>query len=120
MITAPIIQAAIPELKWREAISRSINLLAEPSIIAVSAAYSAKPWDIILANAAGAPFAVTLPTAAGNRNKPIRIKRTNTGANAVTIAAAGSENVDGGATLVIGTAYQAFWLISDGSNWWSI
>jgi len=57
---------------------------------------------------------VTLPTAVGNTNL-YTIKRTST--NIVTVAASGSQTIDGSSTISLNVQYQAVGLISDNANW---
>ena len=57
---------------------------------------------------------ITLPTAVNNTNLYI-IKRTST--NIVTVAASGSQTIDGGATASLNVQYQSIDLISDNANW---
>ncbi|MCA9058609.1 MAG: hypothetical protein KDA85_08920 [Planctomycetaceae bacterium] len=73
--------------------------------------------DIVLCDATGAAFTVTLPTAVGNTGRQLVVKRLNSGSNAVTVAAAGSETIDGASTVSLSTQYQVITMVSDGSNW---
>lgn len=91
---------------------------ADEAIKSVTAAYTATALDhTILANAAGGAFTVTLPKAADNKGKILCVKRTNSGANAVTIARQGSDTIDGAATVTLSAQYASRLLQSDGSNW---
>jgi hypothetical protein len=71
---------------------------------------------VIVADATSAPVTVTLPTAAGHRRQ-YTVKRLNSGANAVTVAAAGGETIDGAGTYPLSTQYQAVTVASDGTAW---
>ena len=84
----------------------------------VTATYSVQPFDkVILANATGGAFTVTLPSAVGRMGQqPIVVKRTNAGANAVTLGSA-SGTIDGAATQSLGAQYVSYQLVSDGTNW---
>ncbi len=70
----------------------------------------------ILVDATGAARTITLYTAVGNAGKEIRVKKI-AGANAVTIAAAGSETIDGAATLAVAGINDSYSLESDGAVW---
>ncbi len=65
----------------------------------------------------GGAVTATLFTAAGNSGKRVQIKKTTSDANAVTIATTSSQTIDGNSTITIARQYDAYTLISDGSNW---
>ena len=73
--------------------------------------------SVILADATGGAFSLNLPTAVGISGTVYDIKRTNSGANNVTIDASGAQTIDGALTYVLTVQYQSVTLISDGSNW---
>jgi hypothetical protein len=114
-LSATDVQAALAELQG------DINgLSASSQNVAVStktAAYTITGSDgLILANATSAAFTLTLPSASGNTGKVLRIKKTDSSANAVTV----SGTIDGGSSFVIGMQYEAVTLISDGASSWHI
>lgn len=84
----------------------------------VTAAYSVSGFDkVVLADATGGAFTVTLPNAAFRKNQqPIIVKRLNAGGNAVTIGSAGG-TIDGAATVSLAAQYSTKSFMSDGSNW---
>ena len=91
------------------------------SLATKSTTYSAATTDsVILANAAGGAFTVTLPTAVGNTGKIFTVKRTNSGSNNVTVGTTSAQTIDGATTYAITTQYQSIDLISNGSNWFII
>ena len=74
--------------------------------------------DVILVDASGGAFTVTLPTAVGNTGKVFYIKRTdNTPANAVTLATTSSQTIDGVQPRKIFTQYEEVQVVSNGTNW---
>lgn len=75
--------------------------------------------DVILADATGGVFTVTLRTPVGIAGKVFRLKRLNAGANNVTIATSAG-TIDGAATLALITQYQFVSVISDGTNYFTI
>lgn len=82
-----------------------------------TAAYTATGTDfLVLANAAGGAFTVTLPPAADYKGKILAVKRTSA-SNNVTIDGNASETIDGSATVTLSSQYAGRLLISDGSNW---
>lgn len=68
-------------------------------------------------NASGGAVVISLPPAASASGR-YDVKKIDASANTVTIDPAGSETIDGGATLVISTQYQNRTFQSDGANWW--
>lgn len=86
-----------------------------------TAAYTITVLDeIILADAAGGAFTLTLPTAAAMSGHGVYVVRMNLGVNAVTIDADGAELINGTTTAVLTLQYQSILLWSDGTQWVSI
>lgn len=84
------------------------------------AAYPVVETDsVILANAAAAPFTVTLPTPVGIAGRRYTVKKIDATANAVTIATAAG-TIDGAATASTSTQYASFDFVSDGANWFIV
>lgn len=71
----------------------------------------------ILADATGGAFTLTLPAASTCSGRIYRIKRINSGANAVTVDGNGSETIDGSLTAVFNAQYDGFTIQSNGTNW---
>ena len=93
------------------------------AIVSTSAAYTVdEADDVVLCNATGGAFDVTLPDAADFKGRRFTIKRLNSGSNAVTVkvAVGSGQTIDGASTSVLGTQYLAITVISDGSNWFVI
>jgi hypothetical protein len=89
------------------------------STTAKSANYNAVANDMVLGNTSGGGFTVTLPLAAANLNKSIRVKKTSADVNTLTIARSGGDLIDGATTQVITFQYTDIEMISDGgTNWW--
>lgn len=83
-----------------------------------STPYTATATDrVILVDASGGDATINLPTAVGISGKEYVVKKTDASAYTVTVAPDGAETIDGEATLVIGTQYDSYTLVSDGSNW---
>lgn len=81
--------------------------------------YSAVAGDMVLANSTGGGFTVTLPLASANTNLSIRVKKTSSDANNVTIGISGSDTIDGQSTQVISFQYTDIEMTSDGAgHWW--
>lgn len=72
--------------------------------------------DVILADATGGVFTVSLPTAVG-WTKRITIKKIDTSANVVTIGTTGGQTIDGASTRLLNTQFSSVTLVSDNGNW---
>jgi len=72
---------------------------------------------VVLANATGGSLTVTLPTAVGIAGKVYTVKRTNSGANTVTVGTTSAQTIDGATTQVLVTQYTSIDVVSDGANW---
>ena len=89
------------------------------SLIAKAGAYTITTSDeVVIADAAAASFTLTLPTAVGNTGKVYWIKKIDATANTVTVDGDGGQLIDGAATAVLTTQYEAITVISDGTEWW--
>lgn len=62
-------------------------------------------------------FTLSLPTAVGNAGKSIKIKKTDTTYNNITINAVGGELIDGATTTKLTVPYDYIDVISDGTKW---
>jgi hypothetical protein len=88
-------------------------------VVAKSGAYTVTASDgVVIADASGGAFTITLPTAVGITGRVYRVKKIDATANAVTIDANGAETIDGGITATIATQYEAITIVSDNAEWW--
>ena len=76
--------------------------------------------DVILCDASGGGFTVTLYTAVGYSGKEIEIKKTDSSTGVVTVDGNASETIDGQTTMTLNFQYSSMRIISDGSNWYII
>jgi len=84
----------------------------------ISASTTPTPTDgTLLVNALSASITVTLPSASAFANKIYEIKKIDSSVNVVTVAGAGGNTVDGAATFLISSQYEAITVQSDGANW---
>jgi hypothetical protein len=86
----------------------------------VTTTHTAALHQLILANATGGAFTVTLPAAAGANKYKYRIKKVDSSINAVTVAGNGAETIDGSNTQIISSQYDAIHVYCDGTEWWII
>jgi len=85
---------------------------------AKTAAYTLTAADsIVAADATGAAFTLTLPTAVGIAGREHVIKRINAGANSVTVGTTSAQTIDGAATYVLAAQWSAVCVFSTGSGW---
>ncbi|GAC1499139.1 MAG: hypothetical protein NVS1B10_01600 [Candidatus Saccharimonadales bacterium] len=75
--------------------------------------------SVILGDATGTAFTITLPTAVGIAGRQYTIKRINSNANILTVASAGG-TIDGGTTRTFSSQYQSESYVSDGTNWFVV
>lgn len=82
------------------------------NVRSISADSTAVTSDVVLVNTAATDITVDVQESVNAR---ISVKKTSADANTVIITATGT--IDGAATLVLDTQYQAFTLVCDGTNW---
>jgi lysophospholipase L1-like esterase len=71
----------------------------------------------VLADASGAVFTVTLPTAVGVAGREYTIKKIDSSANVVTVATTSSQTIDGSTTYALSAQWKYVRVQSDGTNW---
>lgn len=74
--------------------------------------------DINLCNASSAAITVTLPAVSSGRI--IRIKKTDSSGNIVTIQRGGTSTIDGATTKILYSQYESMTLACDGTNWFIV
>jgi hypothetical protein len=89
------------------------------TIASITANYTASSTtdELVLANATSGAIVVSLPTAVGVAGRRKEVKKTDASTNAVTIDPAGSETIDGDATIFSDEQDDVVALRSDGANW---
>lgn len=91
------------------------------NVLSKSAAYTVATADgpdtLIQADASGGAFTITLYTAVGNSGRKVRVIKTESSTNAVTIDANGSETINGSLTYAVRGGSDVVELTSNGSNW---
>lgn len=76
--------------------------------------------DVILCDATGGAFTVTLPPAADVEGLKLYLKKIDASANAVTIDADGAEVIDGSLTQSLAARWQSVTIVSNSAAWWII
>lgn len=83
-----------------------------------TSAYTAQADDhTLLVNAASAAVTISLPPVSAKRYPYLVIKKVDSGTNAVTIDANGSETIDGGTTLTLYRQWEWVILHANESRW---
>jgi hypothetical protein len=81
--------------------------------------YSATTADyILLADATGGAFSITLPAVATSSGCVLHVKKIDASGNAVTLDGNASETIDGATTLAMSTQYQSYSIACNGSAWY--
>ena len=94
------------------------RLLGGIAIATKTADYTALTSDfVLLCDASSGALTITLPSVASNPGNPFYVKRLNSGANTVTIAAVGSDLIDGSSTAVLNSRYETLLLVAEAGSW---
>lgn len=94
-----------------------LHLSSEP----VAANHNACAYTVILATGGAGGITVTLPPAANTYGKTYAVKKVDAGAGAVTVAAAGADQIEGGANHALTAQYDSIVIVSDGlADWWIV
>ncbi len=87
------------------------------SVVTKTGTYSATfSDDVVLCNTNA--FTVTLPAASSCIGKVLRISKIGADGNAITVARAGSDTIEGATSYSLASQYQEVQLVSDGSATW--
>jgi hypothetical protein len=73
---------------------------------------------VVFADATSGNTTITLPAASGLTGYRFYIKRTDSSAHSVTIAASGADTIDGMTSFTLDLQYTAFGVVSNGSAWY--
>lgn len=73
--------------------------------------------EFVEADASGAGFTLTLPTAVGHAGQQFEIKKIDSTVNPVTVATTGGQTIDGGSTAVILMPQTSLTFRSNNLNW---
>ena len=90
------------------------------TVSAVSTNTTAVCGTAYAVTASGGAVTITLPSAGGSASCEIVVKKVDSSANAVTIARAGSDLIDGLTSQTINAQYAAYSLLDDGTSNWFI
>lgn len=93
--------------------------LAVVEITSANTPYPADPAQntVILVDATGGAIQVDLPALADVPGRVYHVKKTDASANAVTVAGASGDTIDGAATAVILIQYESLMVVAGPSEW---
>lgn len=99
----------------------NINYLMRPQVRSVSADATLTDLDsVVLVDATSGAKTITLPGAASVSGKQLKVKKTDASANAVTVAPASGQKIDGAASYSLSAQNKYCCLVSDGTNWFIV
>ncbi len=88
------------------------------AVVSKSGAYTLTGSDcLVLCDATGGAFTITLPAKSGIDGRMYIIKKTDSSANAIIVDGNGAETIDGGATASITVQYESITIICGSSEW---
>ncbi len=103
--------------RWADLIARLQRL----NVRAVTAATTlTENDDVVTVDTTSGAVTVTLPPVSGTRGKLYYVKKTNVGANNVTLDGNGAETIDGAATVVWNTQWMTKAVVSTGAAWMTV
>lgn len=108
------------DVRWKT-IQDAINALNTPIVRTIFASGSAYTTDwVLLVDATAAAVSVSIPLAA-NGTRPIAVKKIDSSGNAVTLYPAGSDKLEGAATITLAAQYDTVTLCPDlRAGWWKV
>ena len=90
-------------------------------VVTKSSNYTATATDyLILCDASGGAFTISLLASATVTGRQYTIKKIDSSGNSVAIDGNGSETIDGTTTKSLNLQYDSITIQSDGSNWFII
>ena len=101
------------------ALETAVAATGSVSFVTKTSNYTATASDsIILCDASGGAFTVTLPPAASAANKVLTIKKIDDSDNFVTVDGDGTEPIDGSATRILPVQNNSVQVGSNGTAWY--
>lgn len=87
------------------------------SVVTKTTTYTATTSDDLILVTTGSSWTLSLYASSGNSGKRLKIKKTSSDTNTLTIDGNASETIDGSTTTTIDSQYEELEIICDGSNW---
>ena len=102
------------------------SVVPTPLLVVTAITFGDTPYSVVAAdelivvNATGGAVTVTLPAAASSNGRQIRVKKTDSSANSVTVDGNGAETIDGSANVQLLAQHEVVLLVCDGTEWWVV
>lgn len=93
------------------------GIIAPRQVVSKTTTYIAVAGDIVLADASGGAWVLTLPAVTAGRW--VTVKKIDSSSEAITVTPA-SGTIDGDATFPISTQWLSRDFVSDGTNWFVV
>jgi hypothetical protein len=81
-----------------------------------TAAYTAKPWEVVRCDPTAGGFTVTLPPSPGNAEQII-VKNASDSTNTITISPHGQDEIDDATSLTVSVERYSVWLLAIEGGW---
>lgn len=101
---------------WHETDARP--RLEPISVAGATTLTAAQMGSIVRCGTGGGPYTVTLPATADAEGRQVLIQKVDSDANAITVATAGSETIDGAASVSLASQWDKAMLVADGNDGW--
>lgn len=93
-------------------------ILANLNVVSKTTTYTATTSDdVILVDTSGGAWTLTLYAASGNSGKVLRVVKTTSDTNALTIDGNASETINGFANIKLNYQFDEVTIVCDGTNW---
>jgi hypothetical protein len=115
-MTMPTSDGAAKDYMQTDA-SGAMSFVGGPALTAKTTTYTATTADKVITCATSSVWTLTLYAASGNAGRTLKVKKTSSDTNTLTIDGNGAETIDGSVTYVMSMQYEEVDLICDGSNW---
>ena len=106
--------------EWRRVVDRLDGQPKYKPTVSKTAAYTADYQELVICDPSGGGFTVTLPYANGHVGEQVVVKNNTTSTNTITIAASGTETVDGAATTSIASSRSSLTFAATLESAWVI
>lgn len=111
----------LPDLTVSGLITANGGISGTLSQTTITANYTVLTTDqVILADATAGNIVVTLPAASAEGAREVAVKKIDSSANTVRVAAAGTDTIDGAASVTLSLQYAWIDITGDGTSKWNI
>lgn len=115
-VTSSITELNVTSVSASNIVGKLNGLATSVSTVSTNTSLNTSQY-VVLANAEAGNITLTLPDASTAANAHYAIKKIDSTSNIVTISGSNSQTLDGEMFKQITTQYEAFFIVSNGSNW---